>query len=192
MNKGMIAGIICVFLLLSLAGFSIADEAPGYTLYLQGGDSFITSDTDGVKVISIQDVVPYICVEFEKTKQLLPVDDAPIFPFPMNAVLVFSGTDGDSFSLVQVSNLSLSDENKVLTLQIKPRDFYEGELLKAIAKGAVPIDTVDQEKKDITSVYLEVASIAPENSSEECRECLAWCSSFENPKVHCAYYCGGC
>ena len=192
MNQSMIAGVTCLFLLFSLAGFCVADGVPGYTLYIQGGESLITKDTDGVMLITIQDVVPYIFADFENRNQLLPVSEDSIFSFPMNAVLVFSGTDGDSASFVQVSNLSVSDENNALTLQIKPREFYEGEILKAFAKGAEPIETVDKEKKGTTSVYLEVASITPENSSDECRECLAWCSSFQNAKVQCAYYCGGC
>jgi len=163
MNKRMITGVSCLILLLSLAGFCIADEAPGYTLYIQGGEFSIIKDADGVILMTIQEVIPYVLLDLEKAKELLPVSDASIFSLPLNAALIFSGTDGNSVSLVQISNLTLSDENNTLTLQIKPLEFYEGEMLKAYATDAIDIANLDKEMKKTIGIYLEGSLPTREN-----------------------------
>ena len=98
----------------------------------------------------------------------------------MNAALVFSGPDEESISLVQISNLSLSDGNKELTLQIAPLEFYEGEMLKEFAKNAIPIDTVEKEKMKSVGVYLEGSFDAPDNADcpPGCRWNGHYCGDF--------------
>jgi len=188
----MIAGVTCLFLLFSLAGFCFAEEAPEHSLYIQGGEYNITEDADGVILIAIQDVVPYFFTEFEKAKQLLPVSQIPLYSLPINAALVFSGTDGDSISLVQISNLTLSGENKDLTLQIKPLEFYEGEMLKAYVKDAIPFDTVHKEMKDTLGVFIEGALIVPENYRDPCCDCIDTCRERGYSRIECNEYCPGC
>jgi hypothetical protein len=163
MNHGILAGFTCFFLLLSLTGLCVAEEAPEYTLYIQGGESSIAEDADGGMQITIQDVVPYIFSGNGNKSLLLPVRQISLYSFPMNAALVFSGPDGESVSLVQISHLSLSDTNKELTLQIAPLEFYEGEMLKEYAKNAIPITSVDEEMMKTVGVYLEGSFDAPDN-----------------------------
>ena len=111
---------------------------------------------------------------------LLRVSVVPMLPLPINAALIFSETDGNPASLVKITNLSFSDDNKTLILQIKPLEFYEGEMLKAYAKDAIPVNSLERELKNKnTALYLELVSNLPENwkaGDENCfTECL--CSS---------------
>ena len=186
MDHGLMGGLLCLFLLVSLAGFCIADEAPGYSVYIQGGESSMTEDADGLMLVTIQDVVPYICLEFEKGDRLLPISDVTIFQFPLNAALAFSGTDGDSVSLIQISNLSLSDDNKELTLQINPLEFYEGEMLKGYAHDAIAIEKISTETQKSIGVYLEVPAQTPSNIRVGCyyeSNCIYKCVGYIG------YYC---
>jgi len=189
----MIAGVTCLFLLFSLAGFCFAEEAPEHSLYIQGGEYNITEDADGVILIAIQDVVPYFFTEFEKAKQLLPVSQIPLYSLPINAALVFSGTDGDSISLVQISNLTLSDENKVLTVQIKPLEFYEGEMLKAYVKDAIDIGTLSNGKFIQVGVIIETNLIQPDNYFNPCPEGnYHYCQESPGPCSGCRCVPQGC
>lgn len=163
MNYGILAGFTCFFLLLSLTGFCVAEKAPEYSIYLQGGESSRTEDADGGIQITIQDIVPYIFSANVNKSLLLPVRQVSLYSFPMNAALVFSGTDEESVSFVQISNLSLSDGNKELTLQIASLEFYDGVMLKEFAKNAIPIDTVEKEKMKSVGIYLEGSFDAPDN-----------------------------
>lgn len=186
MDHGLMGGLFCLLLLVSLAGFCIADEAPGYSVYIQGGELSMTEDADGLMLVTIQDVVPYICLEFEKGDRLLPISDVTIFQFPLNAALVFSGTDGDSISLIQISNLSLSDDNKDLTLQINPLEFYEGEMLKGYAHDAIAIEKINTETHKSIGVYMEVPAQTPSNIRVGCyyeSNCIYKCVGYIG------YYC---
>jgi len=171
--------------LLSLAGFCVADEAPGYTLYIQGGESSITEDTDGMITIKIQGIVPYFHLEFEKEKQLLPIGDISRYSLPVNAAIVSYGSDGDTTSLVQISNLSLSDENRVLTIQMKLLEFYDGDVLKDYAKDSKNLDITENEPNFEIGIIIEGASVTPENALP-CIECYLDCVKFGyNPCVTC-------
>ena len=59
MNHHVLVGFICLFLLISLAGLCIADESPGYMVYVQGGESSITNGSGGVYMMTVKDIVPY-------------------------------------------------------------------------------------------------------------------------------------
>ena len=163
-----------------MAGVCIAEEAPGYILYIQGGESSTTEDVDGMMLITIQDVIPYIFSKAGDRNLLLPVRQVSLYSFPMNAALIFPGTMGTQASLVQISNISVSDENKVLTFQITPLEFYEGELLKAYEKDAIAIDTLDPQMMKTTSVYMEGSLATPENTDcpQGCRWNGHYCGDF--------------
>ena len=195
------AAITCIFLLLSLVGFSIADEAPGYTLYMQGGESSIREDTNGVMLITIQDLIPYIFLESEKKKLLAPVGYVSSFQLPMNAALVFSGTDGESVSLVQISNFSLSDENNVLTLQIVPLAFYDGDELDAYEGDSIHIQDVDYENCLSVGIIIEASLTVPENridnpiESETPNKCVMFCEAYRaktSVVLDCEHECRAC
>lgn len=187
MNRSLITGGICVFLMVSLTGICIAEESSGYIMYIQGGEPSITKEPDGM-MITLQDVVPYMSLGFETTKRLFPTSEVSYFHFPINAALIFSGTDGESVSLVQVTNLSFSNETKVLSMQVTPLEFYEGEMLKAYANDTVPIEKVTIEKQKSMNVYLGVDSHAPVNWNEcQIDECMQECNRYVECNQDCKY-----
>jgi hypothetical protein len=47
----------------------------------------------------------------------------------MDAVIIFTGPDTKNSYVVQISNLSISDD-ETLTLEVTPKKYYEGEALK--------------------------------------------------------------
>lgn len=105
--------------------------SPGYAVYVQGGENSITEETDGMMVLTVRDLLPYVYVSDNEKSVLSPVEDLSGYACPLNAVLVFSGSDGDSVSFVEVSNLSLSEGGRSLTLEVTPLQLYKGDILKS-------------------------------------------------------------
>ena len=116
MNRFLSSGLIYVFILVSLAGFCIADESPRYILYVQGGESSIIHGSEGITDIIVKDIIPY--AHFSDGKESLFIPDTLVQSItgPVNAAVVFSGAGDESVSLISISNLSLSHETKVLTM----------------------------------------------------------------------------
>ena len=164
MNYYLTFGFICSLLLVSLAGVTMATESPGYTLYIQGGESSITNGTDGMMLITVKDVVPYFHITDGNRSLLLPIEGLTNITYPLNTAAVFSGADGDYISLVEVSNLSLSEENKSLILQVKPLEFYEGTVLKSFAneKNELPLGKTG--KFSSFGIYIETTQLPPANA----------------------------
>ena len=71
-------------------------------------------------MITVNDVVPYFHLADGNKSSLIPVERLTNVTFPLNAAVVFSGADNETAFMVEVSNLSLSDGNKSLTLLVKP------------------------------------------------------------------------
>ena len=134
MNRSLLLGFISLFLLVSLAGYCVADKAPTYVIYVQGGESSITNGTNGAYVITVNDIVPYFHVTDGEKSVLLPIKSLRILTCPMSAALALSGTGNETTTLVQVANVSLSEGNKILTLQVNPLKFYEGEVFKSFVR----------------------------------------------------------
>ena len=129
MNYCLTFGFICSLLLVSLAGVCMAAESPSYEAYIQGGESSMVNGTDGIMVVTVKELVPYFNIANGKKSLLLPVERLTNITYPVNAAIVFSGADNESTFRVEVSNLSLSERNKALIVQVKPLEFYEGSLL---------------------------------------------------------------
>lgn len=172
MNHCLSLGFICSFLLISLAGFCIADEVPRYLVYVQGGESSITNGTDGAYEITMKDITPYFHITDEKKSNLVPIEVLSNLTYPMNAALVLSSVDNETTVLVQVANMSLSDGNKVLTFQTEPLEFYEGKLLKSFNENKQDY-TLPNEQFARAAVYLESVKAAPENDAH-CWPGLCW------------------
>ncbi|MFH0966216.1 MAG: hypothetical protein V1862_00825 [Methanobacteriota archaeon] len=132
MNHFLSLGFISSLLLVSLAGICVADNAPGYLVYIQGGESSIMNGSDGAYVITVKDIVPYFHTTNGVINSLIPVERLNNPTSPLNAALVFSDKGNESTVMVRVTNISLSDGNKVLTLQADPLEYYDGELLKSL------------------------------------------------------------
>jgi len=74
-------------------------------------------------------------------------------------------------SLVEIFNLSLSDENNSLLLQVKPLEFYEGSVLKTFENETSELDTLAVGNCSQTGVYIEVLGSAAENVNDVWGEC---------------------
>jgi hypothetical protein len=65
--------------------------------------------------------------------------------------------------MVKVSNLSLSDGNKLLTLQVHPLTYYEGVMLSSMAGKNSELSDIIGKKFNRTSIYLEGSPVRPTN-----------------------------
>ena len=163
MNRQFLRGLAYLFLLVSLAGVCIAEDIPGSVVYLQGGESSITNGSDGMPVVTVQDLVQYVHVTDGKKSILIPVQQLTNMTAPMNAALVLSGEDKESTFVVEVSNLSLSDGNNTLTLQVNPLEFYEGSVLKSFSNVSHDWTAEKQERYPQSGIYLEWSIPVPKN-----------------------------
>ncbi|NLW76029.1 MAG: hypothetical protein GXY18_06330, partial [Methanomicrobiales archaeon] len=170
MNRYQLSGFICLFILVSLAGVSISDESPQYIIYVQGGESSIIHGSEGITDIIVKDIIPY--AHFSDGKEILFIPDTLVQSITgsINAVVVFSGAGGESVSLISISNLSLSHENKVLTLGVNPLEFYEGEALKSFAREKNELDAIDDDKFEITGIYFKIIGTALTNNNSLAQE----------------------
>lgn len=75
--------------MISLAGFSITEGAPGYVVYVQVKESSITNGSNGVYEIHVKDIFPYTHIAEGKKSHLIPVDILTNLTNPMNAARVY-------------------------------------------------------------------------------------------------------
>jgi len=175
MNYYVFYGFISLLLLICLAGVGMAEEAPGSVVYVQGGVSSITEGADGEMIITVQDIIPYFHLPNGNESFLMPVEFLSVDAYPLNAAVVFSGADDESVSLVIISNLSLSDDNTVLTLHVIPQEFYEGEVLKSFTHESKDLDITTTPTRYNTGIYIEKTSLPATNSDYACEACIDRC-----------------
>jgi hypothetical protein len=137
-------------------GICMADEAPSSVVYVQGGESTFTNGSDGMYVLTVQDVIPYIHVTDGVRSHLEPVQLLPVFTYPINAALVLPDADGESVSLLMISNATILKDKKELTLKISPLQYYDGQMLKSFVNESKGIDTLMDGKHNQTAIYLEM------------------------------------
>ena len=87
----------------------MADETPLYMIYIQGGEASITEETDGMVELTVRDVASHFHISEKEYGILIPVDTLPSFSYPLNAAVVFSDTLEESTSMIEISNLTLSE-----------------------------------------------------------------------------------
>jgi hypothetical protein len=163
MNRYISLGVICLLLLFLMIGVCMADETPSYLGYVQGGGSSITDGANGTYMITVNDVNPYFHLADGNKSTLIPVKQLTNMTYPMNAAMVFSGTDNETTFMADISNISLSDGNKVLKLQAHPISFYDGMTLRDFANVAIPLDQNYLNKPGSISFYLEIKRSSPTN-----------------------------
>ena len=129
MNRYFSLAIISLVMLISLSVICFADDSPSIVLFTQGGESSISDGSDGTYVVNVKEVVPYSYFADGPVSHLITVEKLLNLSYPIKAAFGFKNADGDSSSLVEISNISLTDENKNLELQIKPLTFYDGNAL---------------------------------------------------------------
>lgn len=171
-------GFICLTLVAVLTVACLADSSPVSIIYVQGGESIITVEPDGTGVITIQDVIPYFNLLIENMSNLVPIQYLTIYSGPMQAAVVFTDEESEHTSMVRVQNVSLSDDTGVLTLQVKPLEFYEGSELKSFSGNHEDLVNQTGEKVLSTGLYLEVQESPSDN--KDIRDCLNSCMARHN------------
>lgn len=154
--------LLWFLILISLVGISLADQAQAYTAYVQGGKSSITNESNSMMVITVDDLVSTSYISYGDRGVLQPVFLLNAMTVPLNAALVFSSSEGDSVSLVQVSNISYSEKNTQLTLRVQPLEYYEGSALNHIISGYEKANLASIKPLG-TGIYLEIDHKIPEN-----------------------------
>lgn len=189
MNHSISVGFICSILLVSLTGVCIADVSPSAILYLQGGDTIITNGSSGTIIITAQDIIPYFHVPVGNMSYLMPVEHLPDFTFPIHAAVVLSSENKDNTSIVMVENLTLTDNNSTLILQVTHQEYNEGSALVPFAENGSELPVGEGEKFDYLGLYLEYNSKPPSNYGECCwnKACMAKCLTDRPPEVY--FYC---
>lgn len=173
MTQNYSIGFLCVILIFCLTGVSMADETPSYLVYIQGGEASIADGTDGMMELTVRDVVSHFHLSEKEYGILIPIDTLTSLSYPLNAAVVFSDTLEESTSMVEISNLTISDGNKVLTLQVRPLEFYEGEKLEGLNKDTHDLDGTDLKAITFTGIFVEVPGTSLENGSDP--ECVRRC-----------------
>jgi len=166
----------------------MAEETPSSILYVQGGGSTITNGQNGSSMMTVKDIIPYYHVPMGNMSYLMPIQTLPGFSYPFNVAIILSGYEKESTSIVTVENLSLSDKNKTLTLQIKSLEFNEGSGLKTFASDGKDLTTDNGMEVQSTGLYLEIIEDAPKNG-DSIEECVNQCTFKKTPWNICAKIC---
>lgn len=168
-------------MLVSLTGVCMGENSPGYTIYVQGGGSSISPGSDGQSVMTVEDIIPYSHITNGVMSYLMPVERLVNMTFPLNAAIVFSGDTGQSTYLVNVSNLSWSAGNKSVSLEIKPLEFYEGDMLKPYGSPTNDVGLDKTGNYSSTGIYIEILRKPVVNSlgSMQDTDCFHYC--MDNP-----------
>lgn len=171
MNRCILPGFISILMLISLTVLCTADQSPTYVVHIQGGESTVTNVSNGM-VITVKDIDSNVTITRGSQSNLTTIDNLIDITYPLHAAVVFSGNDNESTSMVTVSNLSLSGGNKVLTLQVNPLKYYDGDELNSFANESVDIFTNNVIKNNSTEVFMEIVGTPPTNLISPCPLCL--------------------
>lgn len=163
MGYCVLLGILCSLVLVFCTGFCSAAESSSALIYIQGSGSAITNGSNGM-IITVKDVVPYFHITDGVESKLVPVGSLADISYPVQAVVNLFNAENETNSIIQVSNLSLSDENKVLTLDVTPLEFYDGERLKSFVNGQTPLSDEKIGEYNRAGIYLEAVWEAPSNT----------------------------
>jgi len=180
-------GFICLALVVSLAGVCPADSPPVSIIYVQGGESIITAEPNGTSMITIHDVIPYYCLQVDNMSNLIPIQNLVSYSGPMEAALVLTDEENERISMGSIDQVTLSDDNRVLILQVKPLEFYEGSGLKTFFDDREVLVNQTGEKVLSSGLYLEVQE--PPSNNQDIRECINSCIARGNGMSLCWRMC---
>ena len=140
-------------------------------------------------VFSIPDTIPYFYVPTGNMSHLMPVNQITGFTDPLNAVLVQSGVNFETRSLLEISNLSLADDNSMMTLQARPLEYYEGSVLKPfVGENAVlATDTIANISE--SGLYIELRTVVPENYNLCCKNNGCYIGCMKDRTDETSFYC---
>lgn len=160
-------------------------------MYIQGGESSFSSSPDGTISITVRDIIPYINVNDDNRSTLMPVTILSNLSSPKEAAFVFSEAGNESVSMVKISNLSLSADNTILTLQVTPEKYSEGTVFKSFAEKNVDLDTITGEKFNASGIYLALTAKCPVNSYSDQDICYCRCMQIGGILRTCGMSCYG-
>lgn len=178
MNHYQSLSFISFILLISLVGISAAEVLPAKVIFIQGGEGNVTDGIDGMKIVTVKDISPFFNISDTNSTVSHPIKLIPEYSCPMNGAVEFSNNSGESGAYMIISNLSLSSDEKIITIEAVPVEFYEGEALKFAVKENKILNSDDSLPGTNTSLYFEVISSPPSNSVymfQKCRMCLNTC-----------------
>ena len=174
----VLQGFFGLLLMICLAGLCIAEDSPSQVLFIQGGVTSITNGSEGMSVITVSEIDPNVTVTTGDQIKQISVGKLTNMNYPLHAAVIFTHADDESASLVSVSNLSLSGENKTLTLEVAPVPYYEGEVLSSFVEDQVELSP-DITAVQKTQIYIEIP-LWPEpnlNCPEGQKVCCGVCIS---------------
>lgn len=187
MTRIFLLGLCGILLLFCLTGVSMGNETPSYIVYIQGGQASITNGTDGMMELTVRDVVPHFHISEKDFGILIPVETLTNLSYPLSAAVVFSDALEEITSMVEISNLTLSEENKVITLQVKPLEFYEGERLITLNRVNRDLHGTDLAGLPFTGIFVELTGTSLENGSDP--YCVQRCQERYPESVSCWKQC---
>ena len=160
----MKTGIFLGFLMICfIIGSCSAEENTDYIAFFQGGATALSEGTNGTMVLTVNDVIPYYHIPVVNRNVLMPLETESPYQLPLNAAIVLNGADGEAVFMEKVISWVYSSDEKTLTLDIKPVEFYEGTVLKDFFEAKQDL-TVENVGKELSSgIYLEVVKGTPEN-----------------------------
>jgi hypothetical protein len=173
MKKTPAFGSVFFLLLLCLAGICSAELSPSLIAQIQGGESSIVNGTDGIILINVRDVDPKVNITRDNERYENPVNFLINVSYPCAAVVEFYQAEKKSVSMVNITNTTVSDDNKTLTLQVTPLEFYEGISLQELAKKSLTLDQLFNQTFNETKIHYEIIEETPGNS--HCDICKLMC-----------------
>ena len=177
MESGRDVGFFLVILIIGIGiGICTAEENAGYVMYLQGGVSTLSEGSHGNMTLTIKDVIPFEVLEVCNRTIIEPMGTDSLYVLPLNAALVLNGKDGESVYLVKTVSWAYNADEKNLTLEIVPLEYYEGGKLTAFteAKEDLAIEKVGDMLN--TGMYFEIQQETPENWDKSLEECRKLCA----------------
>lgn len=192
MKQNLGTGLIILVFFLSLVGTCCATDSPRFLATLTGGESTIVNDTNETMIITVQNPDPYANITKEDNTTQISVDLLQYSVLPINAVTVFSGPETKTVSTVKIENISISNNAEILTLKVKPLQFYDGELLSSYAKDTVNLQELEKKSFNSTGLYLEMVKNVPENwqkPENSCDRCKIDCHGSRSCELECDVLC---
>ena len=184
MNHYRTIGLLGIILLISAAWISSAAESSNYIVYVQGGESSILDGEDGMYEITIHDIIPFCSIIDGDEYFLIETKNLANESYPINALLIGTGPDLELRTGAQISGLSIDEERQVMTLQVHPSKFSNGELLKPYSIKQGELETLIGQEISHTGLYLELQIPVAENYWAPPVQCC-----YEGPQGRCYMVC---
>jgi hypothetical protein len=143
-------------------------------------------------IITVHNPDPSVNITKEENITPISIELLQYASLPVQAVGEFSTPEMKSVSLVQIENLSLSENNDNLTLLVKPLDYHDGDILTPYARDTVNLQALDNKTFSSTGLYIEMVKDIPDNSIQvqsPCERCIEGCHENSICIIECDVFC---